>query len=542
MNVIRWLKIFFVVLCIANPLYAASIESVFRTIPVQDSGRVKPFDTFARESLHLIYGKKEYKTKQGNWEPAVQVVFTWMIMPQHWDDIEFVRIDQKDIKEQLKLDVNKKHFSPNDLLSREQLQVLFGELKAQREAKAKLNTFFQAVERLETQLTIFKAMGQGYLPGFIPQQDDDTWLPLKDFPEDYANLFLRITRGFATALADDGSASELQEAVQLFNEKAKAENLARYPSKQKINLEVQYNQLHPFQWSWILYLVSSLFFMFYFIAKKNWFYKLSVITTVLAFLIHTYGFILRIFIMERPPVTNMYETVIWVPWGAVLFALIFIKFNGNKFFLIAANIVAAVCLILADMAPVILDASLQPLQPVLRSNLWLTVHVLTITISYGAYFLAFILGDIALTFYLINEKKYSSQIAALRDAIYRSIQIGTVLLGAGTILGGVWADYSWGRFWGWDPKETWALIAFLGYIAILHGRLAGWIKPFGFVLWSVLSFALVVMAWYGVNFVLGAGLHSYGFGGGGLPFVSAVMGAHVLYAVTVWYVRLIRRK
>lgn len=518
-------------------LSQASIESIFAPIPVQDSGRVKPFDTFARESLQLVYGKREY-----NGKPAVEVIFTWMIMPHEWDEIEFVQIDQKDIKSHLKLDVSKKRFSPKELLSKEQLQILFTELASKKEAQEKLNPYFQAVERLQSQLTLYKAIGQGFVPGWIPSESTDTWVALKDFSADYGELFLKITKEFAGTLADKNKEDDLRAAVQLFNEKAKGENLDKYPKAQKINLEVQYNQIHPFQWSWILYLVSALLFMFYFISKKNAFYKLSLVTTVLGFIIHTYGFALRIIIMERPPVTNMYETVVWVPWGAILFSLIFLKVSKNKFFLLASNIIAFVCLILADLAPIILDPSMQPLQPVLRSNLWLTVHVLTITISYAAYFLAFILGDIALAFYLLGEEKYKSHITSLRDAIYRSIQVGTVLLGAGTILGGVWADYSWGRFWGWDPKETWALIAFLGYIAILHGRIAGWIKPFGFVMWSVISFSLVVMAWYGVNYVLGAGLHSYGFGGGGLPFVSTVLGIHVLYAVTVWFVRLQRQK
>lgn len=515
----------------------ASIEDIFAPIPVQDSGRVKPFDTFARETLQLIYGKREF-----NGKPAVEVVFTWMIMPHQWDDMDFVQIDQKDIKKQLGLDADKKRFSPKEIISKEALQTLFAELKTQRDNQAKLNPYFQAVERLQSQLTLYKAIGQGFAPGWVPHADSDSWIPLKDFSQDYMELFLKITKEFAGTLQSAEKESDLRAAVQLFNEKAKGENLDKYPSQQKINLEVQYNQIHPFQWAWILYMTSALFFMFYFIAKKEFFYKLSWVATIVAFVLHTYGFALRIFIMERPPVTNMYETVVWVPWGAVLFAMILMKVSKNKFFLFAASIISFVCLILADLAPIILDPSMQPLQPVLRSNLWLTVHVLTITISYAAFFLAFILGDIALSFYLINEKKYSTHLASLRDAIYRSIQVGVVLLGAGTILGGVWADYSWGRFWGWDPKETWALIAFLGYIAILHGRIAGWIKPFGFVLWSVISFALVVMAWYGVNYVLGAGLHSYGFGGGGLPFVATVLGIHVVFAVTVWFVRLQRQK
>lgn len=515
----------------------ASIESIFATIPVQDAGRIKPFDSFARESLQLIYGKRDY-----NGRPATEVLFTWMIMPSHWDDIEIIEIDQKNIKKQLKLDVDKKRFSPKELLSKEELQILFNELSEKKQAQEKLNPYFQAVERLQMQLTQYKAIGQGYIPGWIPNAENDTWIALKDFSPEYRDIFVKITKAFAATVGDRTKEDELRSAVQLFNEKVKGENLSQYPSLQKINLEVQYNQIHPFKWAWIFYALSAVLFMFYFISKKESFFKLSLLSTVVAFILHVYGFGLRIFIMGRPPVTNMYETVIWVPFGAVLFSFILYKVTKNKFFILASSIIAFVCLILADFAPIILDPSLQPLQPVLRSNLWLTVHVLTITISYAAFFLAFILGDIALSFYLIDEKKYANHITPLIDAIYRSIQVGVVLVGAGTILGGVWADYSWGRFWGWDPKETWALIVFLGYIAILHGRLSGWIKPFGLALWSVIAFNLVLMAWYGVNYVLGAGLHSYGFGGGGLPFVSTIVGIHILFAATVWFVRLQRKE
>ena len=110
-----------------------------------------------------------------------------------------------------------------------------------------------------------------------------------------------------------------------------------------------------------------------------------------------------------------------------------------------------------------------------------------------------------------------------------------VLLAAGTILGGVWANYSWGRFWGWDPKEVWALIALLGYLAILHGRYAGWIRKFGIAAWSVIAFQGVLMAWYGVNYVLGAGLHSYGFGTGGVQYVAIYVGLEILYVLWATY-------
>jgi hypothetical protein len=119
--------------------------------------------------------------------------------------------------------------------------------------------------------------------------------------------------------------------------------------------------------------------------------------------------------------------------------------------------------------------------------------------------------------------------------IYRAMQIGVLLLATGTILGGVWANYSWGRFWGWDPKETWALVTLLCYLALLHGRLAGWWKGFGLAVGSVACFLSVMMSWYGVNFVLGKGLHSYGFGTGGFSYVACFAVFEVIFVAFVLF-------
>ncbi len=124
----------------------------------------------------------------------------------------------------------------------------------------------------------------------------------------------------------------------------------------------------------------------------------------------------------------------------------------------------------------------------------------------------------------------AAKIKPLSNFIYRTMQVGVLLIAAGTILGGVWADYSWGRFWGWDPKEVWALITLLVYLIPLHGRFAGWVNTFGLVMASVVCFLSVIMAWYGVNFVLGVGLHSYGFVEGGS---QGVVGAVVLAVLAV---------
>jgi ABC-type transport system involved in cytochrome c biogenesis permease subunit len=124
----------------------------------------------------------------------------------------------------------------------------------------------------------------------------------------------------------------------------------------------------------------------------------------------------------------------------------------------------------------------------------------------------------------------AAQIKPLSNFIYRTMQVGVLLIAAGTILGGVWADYSWGRFWGWDPKEVWALITLLVYLIPLHGRFAGWVNTFGLVIASVACFLSVIMAWYGVNFLLGVGLHSYGFVEGGS---QGVVGAVVLAVLAI---------
>src|SRR5207248_10900546 len=137
----------------------------------------------------------------------------------------------------------------------------------------------------------------------------------------------------------------------------------------------------------------------------------------------------------------------------------------------------------------------------------------------------------------------AARIKPLSNFIYRTMQVGVLLIAAGTILGGIWADYSWGRFWGWDPKEVWALITLLVYLIPLHGRFAGWVNTFGLVVASVVCYLSVVMAWYGVNFVLGVGLHSYGFVEGGSQGIMAVIifGVLAIPTAAAWRRRLAYR-
>ncbi|NBX76388.1 MAG: hypothetical protein EBQ92_07520 [Proteobacteria bacterium] len=292
----------------------------------------------------------------------------------------------------------------------------------------------------------------------------------------------------------------------------------QYPLISELNREIHYNQLRPFRWAWVVYTVALILLVAGLVGKKVRLNQVGLACLFIGFLMHTYGFFLRCWISGRPPVTNMYESVVWVTWGCVLFSIIIWLAYKNLIIPTASVVFSIAGLVMADNLPSVLDPGIHPLVPVLRSNFWLTIHVLCITLSYAAFAVSTCLGNLNLGLYIFKPKN-TEVIQQNIIFMYRAIQIGVILLAAGTILGGVWADYSWGRFWGWDPKEVWALIALLFYIAVLHGRFTGWLKGFGFVAATVLSFLGVVMAWYGVNFVLGVGLHSYGFGSGGLSYV-----------------------
>ena len=574
-------------------------------LQIQDAGRVKPYDTFARETLQLVWGKQSYKPEGKEVsKPATEVIMTWIMAPQLWDDQKFIRLDHRGMKEALKIDLKRKYYSPRELVRNPRMDLVLRELAEMRRNNEKLTPYFQSVQRLENQLMTFhnlRLAGLRVAPAPKGHPNGDAWLAIAQLDGELKQRFIDLSKAFAKALqsttapqkeadssygnkgnygdseaaetaAKEGSNGDgemapeeeneiqklakaekpdisdanyeakdmsLEEAVKAFSAAAQKNNPDLYADVKMIDTEVFYNNLHPFLWSWILYLFGALFALVFWQTNWKYMYFGAWFVTVAGLLLHSYGFYLRVILTGRPPVSNMYETVIWVAWGAIAFALGFEWLKKRGFILLSGCLTGVLCMIVADNAPIILDKSLQPLEPVLRSNMWLTVHVLTITLSYAPLFLASALGIAGLVYIIKGEGESSEKVKALAQACYRCIQIGVVLLAAGTILGGVWADYSWGRFWGWDPKETWALIALLGYLAILHGRLVGWVRNFAMLAWSVVTFNLVIMAWYGVNFVLGAGLHSYGFGAGGIEYVASFCGillVFVIYAAHVHYI------
>lgn len=531
-----------ILILFASTLAFAKAGDSLKYLQVQDGGRIKPYNSFAQEMLEIVYGKSSFEKRD-----ATEIVLTWMLSPQAWQDKKIFEVRNHQVLEALNLPKDQRHFTGEEVFANDRFNILRQELQAKREAQEKLDPYFQAVQRLENQFFIFQEIAAGRMIKIVPPKEGTTWISVSELPAGPQEKFLELTKAFvghigATATTEDKAllkekGEALDKAVQAFQEVARAENPALYDNDGVIKAEVHYNEFHPFRWAYIFYFLSALvLLMVWALSKESWMKTAWVLLTI-GFLLHTYGFGLRMYIMGRAPVTNMYETVVWVSWGVLLFAAILEIIYKFRIILFAGSIAALFSLVIADFAPAVLDPTLQPLEPVLRSNYWLTIHVMTITISYAAFFLAFCLGDMGLYYFLRGEEKNKEKIRAIVTAIYRSIQIGVAFLAPGIILGGIWADYSWGRFWGWDPKETWALIALLGYLTVLHARYAGMLKQFGMVAAGIIAFSLVVMAWYGVNFVLGAGLHSYGFGAGGVEYVSGFIAVHLLAVLYVGIVR-----
>ena len=509
-----------------------AVESL-RGLPVQSGGRLKPLDTLARESVRLVTGKASFQGR----DPVVTLL-SWWADPDLTRTVQCVEFRDLEVKRALGLEVDRRWFTLVELQSNkvliEKRELIHQRLRNDEELRGSDVKIQELLSKIQTLAAVADGSVLRGVPN--PQGLDQPWASFADLERaDVVEQAAGAKRALGSLRAALREAKVQEAATAAGVLRSQLETLGPVPTKVSMQREVGYNASHPFRKAWVLYLAGFLALVFVKPgagAPKGYWVGAGLIAVGFGF--HVYGFLLRCLIAGRPPVTNMYESVIWVAFGAVLFAFL-LEFRTLKGeYLKAAAAGATVCLILADLLPTVLDPSIHPLTPVLRSNFWLTIHVLCITLGYAAFLLSLGLGHMVLWKSALR-KDSTEQLNSLHEAVYRAIQIGVLFLAAGTILGGVWANYSWGRFWGWDPKEVWALIALLGYLAILHGRYAGWLRNFGVSAWSVLAFQGVLMAWYGVNYVLGAGLHSYGFGSGGGRYVAVFSFFEVAFVLWAWW-------
>jgi cytochrome c-type biogenesis protein CcsB len=516
-------------------------------LAIQDGGRRKPIDTFAREALIKITGRSSYTDTRGRSWQGNDFVLSALLDTHKWKDEPMVLVSLGQLIEKLGLDKTQRRFTFSQLTALPELNRLATEAHALRKAEKPLDRVQSEVMSVSERLALFAHLMDGSVFLMVPaaEKTTDAWVVPPEYARYYqeaqfsAPMTLLQTVANAYMKADNfqfnRAANQLRDGLRGLSPKI-------YPQESQLRLEYFYNHWDGFYRAAWSYGIALLLLAIAYVrrapsvaaslreasGKGGFLQTIGIVIAIIGLLFHASGIAMRCLIAGRPPVTNMYESIIWVSFAVSFFGMIFFARYRTPVYLLAALPVSLVALLLVHQMPIAMPSSIDPLVPVLRDNFWLTIHVLTITLSYAAFALAMGFGHILLWRYARDP------VAARADQpmhfwLYRVLQLGVILLAAGTILGGVWANYSWGRFWGWDPKETWALIALLCYILTLHGRLAGWWTQFGLVVASVVCFLAVLMAWYGVNFVLGKGLHSYGFGIGGETYVVSFVIADLLF-------------
>ena len=513
-------------------------------VAIQDGGRRKPIDTFAKETLIRVTGRSAYTDKTGRtWRPN-DFVLSALIENHDWKNEPMVLISSGQLVEQLGLDKTQRRFSFAQLTGSSELQQLATEAQALKRAEKPLTRVQQEALSVSDRLTLLARVmdGRALLIVPAPANETDPWVePALGGSRYYADAQFAPIQTQLQTVANayvQGDGFNLNRAANQLRENLRALSPSIYPRDQQLRLEYFYNHFEAFYRAIWCYGIALVILIAAHLRKRGRaLQNIGVAVAVLGLVFQAAGIVMRCMIAGRPPVTNMYESIIWVSFAVSFFGMIFFMRYRAPMYLLAALPVTLIALLLVHQMPIAMPSSIDPLVPVLRDNFWLTIHVLTITLSYAAFALAMGFGHILLWRYA-RDPAVARADASMHFWLYRVLQLGVLLLAAGTILGGVWANYSWGRFWGWDPKETWALIALLCYILALHGRLAGWWTQFGLAVASVVCFLAVLMAWYGVNFVLGKGLHSYGFGIGGETYVTIFVVLDLLFvAFAIWRYR-----
>jgi ABC-type transport system involved in cytochrome c biogenesis permease subunit len=547
------LSIFCLISTLGTPCRGDDVEKI-RALPVQDNGRVKPLDSLARESVEIITGKSHFGVVTDNADgnqaieqsaDPVETYLDWQANPGPWESRPVLYVPLLELRAKLSMRANQQWIAPNRCRST-WFKTWVGQLaarKARSEANgenAEFTRLEMAAQDLQHRLELYDAIVAGDDLAILPVPGHgDRWLTLHE---------LRAAQGpdgdaVQPLLADWDGALDAFRAGNYddFNtDIGKVEiELAGFAGPDyhrndaMLQREVFYNHLRPFLICGGIYLLALLVAIIG--ALRPWprIEKAGLVIFGIAVVCNIASIALRCSITGWAPVTNIYETVVWVAMASSLMALALRFVYERRILVIGGCMVALAGTLIADNMPAEFGSSIRNLTPVLRSNVWLSTHVLTIVSSYAAFALALVLGNIVLGQFIFRPKDNESINHHLL-LIYRSVQIGVLLVAAGTILGGLWADVSWGRFWGWDPKEVWALIVLLVYVALLHGRFSGWIGRFGLAAGSVICFTAVLMSWYGVNFVLGVGLHSYGFGTGGQIYVAAYVLAQWVFVLVAW--------
>ena len=497
----------------------------FGELIIQDSGgRMKPANTFSSELLRKVSKSDTYKGLNSD-----QALLSIMNNPAIWYNVPLIYLKRGNdsVRKLAGIDLDAKYaplLSFFDKLGNYKLAVPLEE--AYRAAIP--NQFQKDFIELDRRINLLYSALEGKVMRIfpIPNDENNKWVSYPELAEanfkgkdslyvrNILPLYFQSLR-LAQKDQDYKQANNLLESIYGFQKKFGNEVI---PSKETVKAEITYNKYDIFKklYSWYIY-AGTLFFIVLIVQifKSNRFLSFLVKgfkgLLIILFLLHTAGLIARWYISGHAPWSDAYESMIYVAWATQFFGLTF----GRKSALTMASTAFVVGMILMIAHWNWMDPAIANLVPVLDSY-WLMIHVAVIVGSYGPFALGMIIGGVSLFLILIttnkNKRKIKLRIKELTIINELAITVGLIMLTIGNFLGGMWANESWGRYWGWDPKETWALISIIVYAFVIHMRLipglrGAWI----FNLMSIVAFASILMTYFGVNFYL-VGLHSYASG------------------------------
>ena len=536
----------------------------FAELPVLNGGRTKPLDSVARNALLTLSGKQTLEGPNGS-STAIEWMLDMAFNPVKADGLAVFEIDDPDVLGVMNIQQgNKRRFSFNDL--RPYLKALEEQAdqanKTKPEARGRFET---AIVNLYNRLVLYQKLQNTLEASGTPEamvelqalerrvpeilkahmenpKNDPTFLKEVSFFVQKYKFMDRAAEFYPLPVAGkDGldwispgrsgllrmSGAELHPGmapIALMGDAYRVADIAAFNMALSkfsdisaalspgdtvhARNETLFNHAQPFYNAMIIYLVAFLAMLISWLAWPRVLHRTAVWLLVLAFTVHTVGLFSRMILQGRPPVTNLYSSAIFVGWASVLLAIIVERFYRNGLAAVTASLIGFTTLIIAHHLAAQGD-TLEMMRAVLDSNFWLATHVVSITIGYSSTFLS---GFLAAAYLVrrLTTRENDESLVALDRMVYGVVCFSTLFSFVGTILGGIWADQSWGRFWGWDPKENGALMIVLWNAFVLHARWGRGVSPRSLMALVVFGNIVTSLSWFGVN-MLGIGLHSYGF-------------------------------
>ena len=514
----------------------------FGAMLIQDDGRFKPVNTFSSELLRKLSKHDTYKGLTSD-----QVLLSMLLSPQAWyeSDIIYVKKANDSLHRFLGVPKGTKWVKPKDFFDANGQYKLAPLLKDIYNTNTP-NQFQKDFKEVDQRIGLLNRALQGDIFKVFPVPNDPNhkWISHLDYVNDTLQITDPLYKQFvknalpaylillqqATETGDYSKADKVLNNIKLQQEFYSAEVL---PSSAKVQTELWYNRINIFEqlFQAYLYLGTVLFIVLLwniFIPKRIFrrLTQIGIALLWLCFILHTVGLIVRWYLSGHAPFSDAYESMIYVGWSAIGVGLFFSR--RSPLTVAATAFVTAMILMIAHWNW--MDPAIGTLQPVLNSY-WLMLHVAVIVGSYGPFALGMLLGVINLLLMIVTTRKNAHKINLIQQELTivneLALTVGLVMLTIGNFLGGMWANESWGRYWGWDPKETWALISIMIYVLVIHLRLIPhWRGRWAFNFMSIVAFGSILMTYFGVNFYL-TGMHSYATGD------KIITPAFVYYAVGI---------